>query len=271
LNELLHAALEAIGGPEDCRQIPNLRGLDRGTCTYRAGGWKLKTMSAPALRLHHETAVYQTRERQGLHRGSRHGYHEAGLWLAVPWVPGPTLWEVFAPARHPRGSGISRALRDPLLQVALDSCAELQRWHRDEWLHGDVQPSNVILSDRAAYIDFEHARHPQLPLPYPYRGGLAETTAPEVARQLVDEHEPPTHLSPEAEIYALGATIRWAWTGHAPTGQRGYGDIGPTKLLHDIAHGRQRNLREDRPYSFPELEELIEGAIRVKPHRRCLP
>ena len=268
MDALLGAALDAIGVVNGYRQIPNLRGLDRGNRTYRADGWKIKTMPAPALRLHHEVSVYQMREQQGLHNGSRHGHSREGLWLAVPWVPGPTMWEAFAPARHLRSSC---ALRGPLLTAALDSFAELLRWHSDEWLHGDVQPSNIILADRAAFIDFEYTRHTELPLAYPYRAGIVETTAPEVARQLIEDREASVDLRPEAEIYALGATIRWAWTGRPPAGLRESGDAGRRKLLHAIAHGRRRDLRDDRPDPFPELEGLIEGAIRLEPDRRAMP
>jgi hypothetical protein len=41
--------------------------------------------------------------------------------------------------------------------------------------------------------------------------------------------------------------------------------------LHDIADGRRWNLHEGRPYPFPELEELIEGATRPEPDRRATP
>ncbi|MDI2127625.1 hypothetical protein [Yinghuangia seranimata] len=274
MDGLLRAALGALDGAAGCTQIPNPAGLDRGTRTYRAGGWKIKTMPAPALRLHHEACVYQARERQGLHRGTRHGHlddghPDAGRWLAVPWVPGPTLWEAFAPARNAHGSS---AARGGLLDAALAAAAELRRWHRDAWLHGDVQPANIVVAGRAAmFIDLEYARHPRLRLPYPYRGGIAETTAPEVARQLVDSQQHAAELHPEAEVYALGAAIRWAWTGHPPAGRRDPGDAGPGRLLHAIAHGPPRALREDRPYPFPELEDLIEQALHPDPHRRALP
>jgi hypothetical protein len=264
MDAILGAALDALGATGGCRRIPHPMGLDRGTSTYRAGYWKIKTMAAPALRLHHETCVYQARERHGLCGSIRHGSLGEGRWLAAPWEPGPTLWDALAPARCGNGSRTSSGL---LLRTALNCFAELRRWRGEEWLHGDLQPWNIIVGDRTVFVDFEFTQHPRLPLPYAYEGGVAETTAPEVASQLIHPGKGAT-LGPEAEAYALGASIRWAWTGFPPAGLREPGDAGRTRLLRDIAHGRQRDLREDRPYPFPDLEELIELAIRRDPNRR---
>lgn len=43
------------------------------------------------------------------------------------------------------------------------------------------------------------------------------------------------------------------------------------ELLADIADVRRRDLAEDRPYAFPELEHLIEQSTQLEPEHRVLP
>jgi serine/threonine protein kinase len=261
---LLRAACDAAGTDQ-----PRLIHEFRGAASYRAGDWKIKTAVGDTSHLAHEAAVYELRQTQDLHPGVHHGHHEDGLWLAIPWEHGPTLWEAFAPVRDGQDAPTLRAM---VLHAAQGTFAELNRWHRAGWLHGDVQPGNIVLGERATFIDMDHARHPDLPLPFPYRGGMDHATAPEVARQVIETPEDvDAGLDQAAEVYSLGVSIRWAWTGKLPTDYRAFGTAAPAELLADIADGRRRDLFEDRPYPFPELEELIEKSTRLDPEKRVMP
>lgn len=197
---------------------------------YRVGPWLVKTAADGNAQLHHEAQVYAIRQQQGLHPGARHGHAGDGLWLAVPWIPGATLWDTFAPARAGRDD---QGSRDTILTATQGAFAELSRWHAAKWLHGDIQPANIVIGAAVELIDYDYARHPELPLPFPYRGGMEHPTAPEIARQLIETPDDvDVHLDQAAEVYALGASIRWAWTGRPPprtaTQQRRSPSCSPT-------------------------------------------
>ncbi|MFC8710335.1 MULTISPECIES: hypothetical protein [unclassified Streptomyces] len=257
---LVSVALGALGVDGPTKHLSGRKGAN----TWRAGDWTVKT-AVPGARGHlgHETAAYGLLQRQGLHPGAHHGEGEDGRWLAVPWIDGQPLWQVFAPARTGHASDAQRA---DMRQAARAALAALQQLHERGWLHGDMQTENVILTRGGGieFIDLDSAHHPDLPLDHPYRGGLVHVIAPELARQLLstgeDQHVP---LTASAELFALGASLYWAWTGHRITDYRG-DPTGPhTDLYADIASGRFRDLTADRPWADPELEQLILAATRL--------
>lgn len=63
---------------------------------------------------------------------------------------------------------------------------ELAGLHAAGWAHGDLQPDHVIYQgDQTHLIDLACAQGPaDLPF-YPHRGGLAHTTAPEIAEAVL--------------------------------------------------------------------------------------
>lgn len=269
---LLAAACAAVG-----THRPELIHRWRGTASYQVAAsedgawWKVKTARAGVSdHLAHEADVYDLRARQGQHPGGRHGQLDAGVWLAVPWESGVTLWEALARARQRQDAITLRAMT---LRNAHEAFAELGRWHDAGLLHGDVQPGNVVVAERAALIDLDYVHGADLALPYPYRGGMDHTTAPEVAQALLDTPEDvAVPLTQAAEIYSLGVSIRWAWTGVLPTAYRKpVGQARPDELLADIADGRRAPLQQVRPYAFSELEELIEAATTLDPAQRRAP
>ncbi|POX52766.1 serine/threonine protein kinase [Streptomyces sp. Ru71] len=141
------------------------------------------------------------------------------LWLATEYVAGPTLAR--AVAEHgpvPAGS----ALR--LLAALAEALASV---HAYGVTHRDLKPHNVILSPRGPLlIDFGIAR------------GAADTaltrtgltpgtpgyTAPEVLTR--------EQVGPEADVFALGATVAHAVTGRAPFGG-GAGHAVSYRVVHE--------------------------------------
>ncbi|MGW4033962.1 hypothetical protein ACWEFL_32495 [Streptomyces sp. NPDC004838] len=188
--------------------------------------------------------------------------------MAIPWVDGRSLWDVFAPAREGTATAGQRAQMRDGARTALTT---LHRFHATGWTHGDMQTENVILlpSGRVEFIDHDNAHHPDLPLPFPYRGGLIHVIAPETAAQLLKTgEEQHVRLTPEAELFALGSALYWAWTGQRITDYRGDPAGAHQDLYADIAEGRRRELQSDRPWADAELERLIQGATRPDPHTR---
>ncbi len=156
-------------------------------------------------------------------RGSRVARFEgAGLddepsWCAVEYVPGQTLRQ-YVDLRGP--------LEPPLAAILGAALVEgLAKIHEVGLLHRDLKPQNILLGpDGPKVIDFGLAlladRSRELTEPGAVIGTVAYMS-PEQARGERD-------LTPAADVYALGATLVAAATGHPP--YRGMG--GPALLWH---------------------------------------
>jgi serine/threonine protein kinase len=142
-------------------------------------------------------------------------YVDAGVegdrpWLATKYIPGDTLRE-YVTKKGPL----------PLEMAAIfgASLAEgLEHVHREEIIHRDVKPQNVILAqDGPVLIDFglanlKQAKHDvdlQLSITAP-RTILGTVTC------MPPEQVWGTELTDKADVYALGATLLFAATGHYP-------------------------------------------------------
>ncbi|KPI05899.1 serine/threonine protein kinase [Actinobacteria bacterium OK074] len=195
------------------------------------------------------------------------GDWESGRWLAVRWVDGTPLWDALTPARAAEGNTLAhRAL---LLSVARTWARRLARLHAAGWAHADVQPTNVLVTDDGAaeIIDFALSCGPCDENRLPYRGAITHTTAPEIAAALLDTPDDVHILArPTADIWGLGASLFWCWTGHRP-GSYGNGDDRRDKL-RALADGSLHTLQDLRPWPFPALEELINSCMAPSPGDR---
>ncbi len=127
----------------------------------------------------------------GLVAGIDAGDVDGRPWLAMPLVPGTDLRR-----RIDAGAAPDRAGARALLA---DVCAALDHLHAAGWIHGDVNPSNILLDPgdgRAMLCDFGVARPPGEP--GPVRGTHAYM-APEQVRG-----EPWT---PATDVFALGVVL----------------------------------------------------------------
>lgn len=261
---LVSIALDALGIDAPPKHLSGRKGAN----VWRAGGWTVKT-AVPGARGHlaHESDAYELLHRQGRHPGARRGKGAGGLWLAVPWIDGASVWEVFAPAREGHTTDEQRTAMRRTARAALTALEDL---HGAGWIHGDMQSQNVLLAGEGIeFIDFDNAHHPDLPLGHPYRGGLVHVIAPELAHRLLetgeDRHVP---LTAAAELFALGASLYWAWTGQRITAYRDDPAGAHADLFADISQGLRRNLAADRPWHDADLEQLIHAATRPDPRER---
>lgn len=126
-------------------------------------------------------------------------------WLAIEYVPGLTLAE-YVTERGPLSADMTGALGIGLAEA-------LAAIHRAGVLHRDLKPSNVILGeDGPKVIDFGLAALTDTPGDLSYSGqriGTPLCMAPE-------QVDSPRGLTCAADVYALGATLVFALTGHHP-------------------------------------------------------
>ncbi|MFZ3548902.1 protein kinase domain-containing protein [Streptomyces sp. 4.24] len=194
------------------------------------------------------------------------GAWRGGRWLAVEWVDGAPLWRALAPTREDTGN--TTAHRALLLRIAQTWTARLTPMHSAGWTHADVQPTNTLIDpDGAAHtIDYALACGPDTAR-LPYRGALTHTTAPEIADAILstadDVH---VQAKPPADIWGLGASLFWCWTGHRP----GIYEDNTQRVdkLRALAEGKLHTLQDVQPWPFPALKELIEACLAPDPDQR---
>ncbi|MDQ1005762.1 serine/threonine protein kinase [Streptomyces sp. V4I23] len=195
------------------------------------------------------------------------GLWDGGRWLAVRWVDGVPLWRALALARGPEGDRPS--VRPWLLQIARTWAEHLAGMHAAGWAHADIQPTNTLITPggRAEVIDYALACGPDSDRPLPYRGALTHTTAPEIAAAVLATPAD-THIQaqPAADVWSLGASLFWCWTGHRPVP---YDDnIDRLDKLAVIAKGRTTPLTDVRPWPFPGFEATITACLAPDPTDR---
>ncbi|WP_258023812.1 protein kinase domain-containing protein [Streptomyces bambusae] len=196
------------------------------------------------------------------------GTWEGGRWLAVRWVNGEPLWKAFAPARD----GDGHHTRPRLLGIARTWADCLAHMHAAGWAHADVQPTNTLVmpDGRAALIDYALACGPDDGPRLPYRGALTHTTAPEIAAiVLATSDDVHIQAEPAADVWGLGASLFWCWTGHRPVDYKD--DADRMEKLWAIAQGTTISLQDTRPWPFPEFEDTITGRASPRCRRTAPP
>jgi serine/threonine protein kinase len=182
---------------------------------------------------------------------------EADLpWLATAYVPAPSL------ARLVKACG---PLPPTSVRWLAAGCAEaLESIHGAGLVHRDLKPSNVLVApDGPRVIDFGVARAAERMGVTTSHGavGTPAYMAPEQAR---DTHQ----ASAASDVYALGATLLFAATGHPPYQGDSVMDVlarlateepdlsGLPGELDDLVTGCLARVPRDRPTSSAVLAQL---------------
>jgi hypothetical protein len=167
-------------------------------------------------------------------------------WLATAYVPAPSLARLVA---------VCGPLPVTTVRWLAAGCAEaLESIHGVGLVHRDLKPSNVLIApDGPRVIDFGVARAAERMGVTTSRGavGTPAYMAPEQAR---DTHQ----ASAASDVYALGATLVFAATGHPP-----YQGDSIMDVLSRLA------TEEPDLSGLPgELTGLITGCLRRVPRER---
>lgn len=146
-------------------------------------------------------------------------------WLVTDYIRGLSLYD----AVHTQGPLPARALSTLVAGLA----EGLSAIHASGLVHRDLKPGNVILAeDGPRIIDFGIARALDATR---HASTLAIGTpgymSPEQAVSRAD-HEVPDPVGPASDVFALGATLVFAATGHGPFGA-GRPDAVVYRLVHE--------------------------------------
>lgn len=192
-------------------------------------------------------------------------------WLATVYVPAPSLSQLV------RACG---ALPVPAVRWLAAGCAEaLDSIHGAGLVHRDLKPSNVLVSpDGPRVIDFGVARAAERIALTVTRGGVGTPAymAPEQARDT-------RQATSASDIYALGATMVFAATGHPPYQGETVMDVlvrlatGPPDLsglpadLREVVAACLERDPRNRPTSASLLARLAPGLAAGLHDRAPLP
>ncbi|MFG2899374.1 serine/threonine-protein kinase [Streptomyces zaomyceticus] len=166
-------------------------------------------------------------------------------WVAIGYVPGPSLRTVVGDEFGPLPPATVRALASGLARA-------LVHIHAAGLVHRDLKPSNVLLTvDGPRIIDFGIARAVDT---IADGGGLTTTGAVVGSPGFMSpEQVRGDRLTPASDIFCLGSVLAYAATGRSPFGTA---DSGVHATMFRIAHDEP-----DLTDLAPELAGLIRACL----------
>ncbi|MFE6226776.1 serine/threonine-protein kinase [Streptomyces sp. NPDC057854] len=175
----------------------------------------------------------------------------ASPWVAIGYVPGPSLRTVVGDEYGPLPPATVRALGSGLGRA-------LDHIHAAGLVHRDLKPSNVLLTvDGPRIIDFGIARAVDTVTD----GGLTSTGAVVGSPGFMSpEQVRGERLGPASDVFCLGSVLAYAATGRSPFGTS---DSGVHALMFRIAHDEP-----DLTGVAPELTGLIRACLAKDPAAR---
>lgn len=171
----------------------------------------------------------------------------AGLWMER--LQGGTLAGALE-----RGGALAI---DEVIRIGRETAQALAAVHDAGLVHGDVKPSNVMLEPggRVVLTDFGLGRRTTAAAQEWRMSGTPYFMAPETLRG--------APVTPQADLYALGVTLRWALTGRCPFEARSL-----EALRREAASGPARPLAQERADAPASLTAAITRAMDPDPDAR---
>jgi len=181
-------------------------------------------------------------------RGLEAGALDERSYLAMELVLGEDLRRIVAPSPSPTAPKPARAPldRNRALDIVLAACDAASHLHANGWVHGDINPSNLVIGDRVVLIDLGIAR--ELGRPGTPRGTHAYM-APEQIRGEA--------WTAATDVFALGVVL-WELLAGARLFHR-----GPSYLSMQAVMEFEPPALADR-----SLDALVHAALAKNPARR---
>ncbi|MFF4773596.1 glycoside hydrolase family 6 protein [Microtetraspora fusca] len=165
-------------------------------------------------------------------------------YLVTEYVPGPTLQRAVREQGPLSGSHLE--------SVAVSVAVALQAIHAAGIVHRDLKPGNVLLSPLGPkVIDFGIAQLAEA-------GAHTSSAIVGTPAYMPPEQARGEHVTSASDIFAWGALVTYAATGHSP-----FGDGPPPSVLYRVVHHEP-----DLAALEPDLRALVAQALAKDPAHR---
>jgi eukaryotic-like serine/threonine-protein kinase len=178
--------------------------------------------------------------------------HRPPYYIVMPYLDGQTVRRTLADVTS---IDVPRAL-----SIARQTAEALTALHRIGWLHSDLKPGNVFVSNtgHTTVVDLGLARrigNDECQFRGPLAGTLAYA-APESFSSLVD-------LGPASDVYSLGVTLYEMVVGGLP-----FMEEEPARLAAAHVHCHPPDPRYRNPQISGDLVQLLHSMLDKQPSRR---
>ncbi|WP_207399101.1 serine/threonine-protein kinase [Bremerella alba] len=180
-----------------------------------------------------------------------------GSFVVMPRVWGQTLSHILAAGQaFPLSSAVwtARQLAQGLMHV-----------HEARWIHGDVKPDNIVLSNtgHATLIDLGFAQRVDLSLPCTSRKCDRQGTLRYLPPEMLTTSVP---ILPQADTYSLGVILF-----ELITGRQLYDQTSTKAIVQAQLSQRAPNVRSLVPHVPGSLDKLVSQMLAKDPLRRPWP
>lgn len=190
-------------------------------------------------------------------------------WICLPLVSRSTLRQVLdGVATNPRSlQRPGESLDAARLRVAREICQGLAHIHSQGVFHGDIKPSNILISPECSpvLIDFNLARQESLGIGV--FGGTLPYMAPEQLRVLLAKNEVSAlHVTPASDIYSIGVVLDELFNGQLCFSARE--GMAIETLVEDLLEQKLQRLPasatpKTKDYRA-QLERLVDDCLAVQ-------